>query len=131
MNYYAGVPVGLTLQTIAAGGGAVLSARIEQTMLLTRLRWSVPLAGLVLVGVRVHKDHLLCAGGPVLPLEGDGVWRFPAALAQVSVQLSIEVSNTWGGPITPRAIAFWGLRWDELTPDQRWRARQLWAAGEL
>ena len=123
MNY-AGVPVGLELQAIDAGASVTLSVRTELTLLLTRLRWSVPISGLVLMDAKVHNISLVSSvRGPAMPLEGNGVWRFPPEIGQVSTLLSVVVMNLSAARIQPRAIAFWGLPWDRLTPYQKARAR--------
>ncbi len=68
------------------------------------------------------KLSIVAGGGPALSLAGDGVWRFPAEVAQVSALVTIVVQNLSAATILPHAIAFWGLRWENLTPQQRCKA---------
>jgi hypothetical protein len=108
---FAGIPVGLTLQAVPAGATSTFSARVELDMWLSRLRWTVHTAGLVVMDVRIGTICLTTgqSQGASFALFGeDGMWRFPKLPARCGFLLTVAVHNLSGATIYPHAVAFWG-----------------------
>lgn len=112
-----GLPIPVPIDMVPAGDQRIWVARPDQWMRVNRLRWSARYAGLVLVGAWARAEpqpiaHTISGsshGPALLSLAGDGVWRFPEVIVQVSAPLVVCVRNVSGAPVMLTSLAFWGM----------------------